>query len=149
MLISRSICFIKTPISIGIFLLLQTIISTVILAKTITSSWIAIIIFLILIGGLLILFIYIRRIASNEKFKPNFKIILIMFIIIIPLEEIIREIQINDKQSNNVNLEAITLSKIYNKKTTIITSLIFLYLLLAIISITIIIKIYKGPLRAK
>lgn len=95
------------------------------------------------------MFIYIRRIASNEKFKPNFIIILLIFIIIIPLEEIIREIQINDKQNNNINLEAITLSKIYNKKTTIITSLIFLYLLLAIISITIIIKIYKGPLRAK
>lgn len=122
-----------------------------ILSKIIVSSWISIIIFLILIGGLLILFIYISRIASNEKFTPNIYILLIICTVILPIEEILIEIQIHEKRDNLLllNKERLTISIIYNKKTIIITIMIFIYLLLAIIAVTRIIKVFKGPLRSK
>nr|YP_010272378.1 NADH dehydrogenase subunit 6 [Mimotettix multispinosus]UKE80375.1 NADH dehydrogenase subunit 6 [Mimotettix multispinosus] len=149
MLISTTISMLNTPMTMGVLLLIQTSLSTILIAKTMTSSWMPMIIFLMLIGGLLILFMYMSSIASNEKFKPNMYIILLMFIMILPVEEFHSEIQMNEKLINPIMSESITLIKIYNKKTLMITIMVFLYLLLAMISITSIIKIYKGPLRSK
>lgn len=141
--------FLKTPISIGIILITQTILITTLINKLIQSSWFIIITFLIIIGGLLIIFIYIRRIASNEKFKLKINLFLITIIIIIYLDEIILENQTNENQNlffqrNN----DLTLIKIYNSKSIIVTIILVIYLLITIISVSKIVKHYKGPLRA-
>jgi NADH-ubiquinone oxidoreductase chain 6 len=47
------------------------------------------ILFIIIIGGILVLFIYITRLASNEIFSPSNKIIQIALTIILPLIYII------------------------------------------------------------
>lgn len=62
------------PVTLGITLLIQTVIVTILTLIIFSNSWFSYIIFLILIGGLLILFIYITRIASNEKFKFNLNV---------------------------------------------------------------------------
>jgi hypothetical protein len=148
-IISTIIPYIKTPISIGILLLIQTVTSTLILSKIINSSWMRIIIFLIFVGRLLVLFLYIRRIASNEKFKPNTKIIIIFIVIILPTEELISEFQINDYIIKLKTQEIIRIIKIYNIKTITITILVFLYIFLTIIVVNFVTKIYIGPLRSK
>nr|YP_009917442.1 NADH dehydrogenase subunit 6 [Roxasellana stellata]QLJ57889.1 NADH dehydrogenase subunit 6 [Roxasellana stellata] len=146
---ASSIFMLSTPMSMGILLMLQTFLSTIMFSSMLNSSWITMIMFMMLIGGLLILFMYMSSIASNEKFKPNIKMLMMMLIIMYPLEELMFDIQLNDNQNNNLINEMLSLSKIYNKKTWIITMLMFYYLLLTMIAITKIIKIYKGPLRSK
>nr|YP_010272339.1 NADH dehydrogenase subunit 6 [Scaphoideus maculatus]UKE80310.1 NADH dehydrogenase subunit 6 [Scaphoideus maculatus] len=149
MFITSLISTLKTPMSMGILLLIQTTMSTILISKLISSSWMAMIIFLMLIGGLLILFMYMSSIASNEKFTPNIMMIFPMAFFILPMEELISETQMNDKLQTFTFNESMTLMKIYNKKTMLITIMMFMYLLLAMISVTMIIKIYKGPLRSK
>nr|UGK73266.1 NADH dehydrogenase subunit 6 [Roxasellana stellata] len=146
---ASSIFMLSTPMSMGILLMLQTFLSTIMFSKMLNSSWITMIMFMMLIGGLLILFMYMSSIASNEKFKPNIKMLMMMLIIIYPLEELMFDIQLNDNQNNNLINEMLSLSKIYNKKTWVITMMMFYYLLLTMIAVTKIIKIYKGPLRSK
>nr|ASM41883.1 NADH dehydrogenase subunit 6 [Scaphoideus varius] len=146
--ISSSIPMLKTPMSMGILLLIQTTLTTILISKLFSSSWMAMTIFLMLIGGLLILFMYMSSIASNEKFTPNIYMMLPFMFIIIPMEELLCETQMNEKLTMFVPNESITLMKIYNKKSMLITILMFLYLLLTMISVSSIIKIYKGPLRS-
>nr|ATD52971.1 NADH dehydrogenase subunit 6 [Phlogotettix sp. EMHAU-2015-Zz052705] len=147
--ISMSISVMKTPMSMGVLLLTYTMLTTFLMSKMLTSSWMSMIIFLMLIGGLLILFMYMSSIASNEKFTPNIMIMLVTLIIIIPIEEMMNEIQINEKEENLIKEETMTLTKIYNEKSMLITLMMFIYLLLTMIVVTKIIKIYKGPLRSK
>nr|YP_009713619.1 NADH dehydrogenase subunit 6 [Paramacrosteles nigromaculatus]QGG46177.1 NADH dehydrogenase subunit 6 [Paramacrosteles nigromaculatus] len=148
--ISTTIMFLKTPMSMGVMLIIQTTLSTLVLSKIMPSSWMPMIIFLMMIGGLLILFMYMSSIASNEKFTPNFKMLAFLFLLaIIPMEEMYMEIQINESQTLFISVESMSMSKIYNKKMLMITMLMFIYLLLAMIVVTKIIKIYKGPLRSK
>lgn len=105
--------------------------------------------FLIIIGGLLIIFMYMTRISSNEKFKINLKILIFTFIFIVISEEFLIETQINEKQYLLVNsIDIIQLTKIYNKTFTLIL-IIILYLLFRIICINKMIKFYEGPLRSK
>nr|YP_010432000.1 NADH dehydrogenase subunit 6 [Abrus yunshanensis]USS62535.1 NADH dehydrogenase subunit 6 [Abrus yunshanensis] len=149
MMISSSIFLIKTPMSLGILLLIQTSVSTILMAKIMESSWLAMIIFLMLIGGLMILFMYMSSISSNEKFSPKIMMIMLTFTIMLPMEELFSESQINDTMKSNMCMDMISLTKIYNKKTMMITVMMFLYMFLAMIVVTKIIKIYKGPLRSR
>nr|ATF28640.1 NADH dehydrogenase subunit 6 [Phlogotettix sp. EMHAU-15090801] len=149
MFISMSISMMKTPMSMGVLLMTYTMLTTFLMSKMLTSSWMSMIIFLMLIGGLLILFMYMSSIASNEKFTPNIMIMLMTMIIIFPIEEMMNEIQINEKQEKFIKEETMTLTKIYNEKSMLITLMMFIYLLLTMIAVTKIIKIYKGPLRSK
>lgn len=138
----------NTPISLMFILLTQTFLSILLINKIFKSSWFPIIIFLIIIGGLLIIFIYITRITSNEKFKWNFKIIIFIILILIVIfkEDIICEVQINEKEQYFILLDHLSIANIYNKTFLIITNLT-LYLFITIIAINKIIKNFEGPLR--
>lgn len=94
---------------------------------------------------------YIRRIASNEKFSINLNLTLIFILIIIYIEELILENQLNEFQIINLTetQETLSIIKLYNKKSIIITIFIVLFLLLTIISVSKIVLHHKGPLRIK
>nr|YP_010610873.1 NADH dehydrogenase subunit 6 [Idiocerus consimilis]WAP91694.1 NADH dehydrogenase subunit 6 [Idiocerus consimilis] len=141
----------KTPMSMGMILMLQTIMMTLLMNKMMVTSWLTMITFLMMIGGLLILFIYMSSLASNEKFKINMKVLIIMMLMMITSEELMQDMQINETQDimNTMTIEQLSLNKLYNKKSLMITLIMVLYLLLTMIAVTKLVKHYEGPLRSK
>nr|ATC73018.1 NADH dehydrogenase subunit 6 [Balclutha sp. EMHAU-2015-Zz052711] len=148
-LISSSICFMKTPMSLGVMLMIQTFICSIFMSKILSSSWVPMVMFLMLIGGLLILFMYMSSIASNEKFKLNFNFFYLIFIMLLPIDELFFDVQINSNLVIFMSLDSYSMSKIYNKGGFMITLFMFCYLLLTMIAVTKIVKVYSGPLRSK
>nr|ATC73079.1 NADH dehydrogenase subunit 6 [Cicadellinae sp. EMHAU-2015-Zz060410] len=149
-LLSTLIPFLFNPMSMGIILLLQTTLMTMIMNKMMFSSWFSMITFLMMVGGLLILFMYMSSIASNEKFKMKMNLTFMIFILILISEEMMNENQVNEEQ--NMILSTLTYSsmtKLYNKKSMLITMALVLYLLLTMIVVTKIVKHHEGPLRSK
>nr|AXS66228.1 NADH dehydrogenase subunit 6 [Tenebrionoidea sp. 4 KM-2017] len=72
-MISLSLSIITTfmlhPLSLGMILLIQTIIVSQITGMMSTNFWYSYILILVMVGGMLILFMYMTNTASNEKFK--------------------------------------------------------------------------------
>lgn len=143
--LSVIIIFIKHPLRIGIILIAQTLviaITTGIIVKTFFFSYIVTI---IIIRGALVLFIYMARVASNEKFNPSIKIAII-FIITIATTWIIKTSEIH----HNIQRQEIKIVvKIFNITNAFITIIIILYLLFTIITASRIANIKEGPLRIK
>lgn len=152
---------INHPINIGILLLIQTLITCLLTGFISHSTWFSYILFLVFLGGILVLFIYITRIASNEVFqKRNYLLIIIISLIvtlilglIIFIDPIIisfnnspENININNTLENSENIIIITL---YNLPNALITIFIVLYLFLTLIVIVYITKSYQGPLRPR
>nr|APX39704.1 NADH dehydrogenase subunit 6 [Cryptocephalus androgyne] len=69
-------CFMNHPLSLGMILLFQTLVVALLTGLMSLNFWSSYIIFLIVIGGMLILFIYMTSIASNEKFKFSIKLLI-------------------------------------------------------------------------
>nr|YP_011036716.1 NADH dehydrogenase subunit 6 [Xestocephalus iguchii]WRK21320.1 NADH dehydrogenase subunit 6 [Xestocephalus iguchii] len=152
MLISSStLPMIKSPMSMGMLLIIQTMIMTMIMNKTCTSSWFALMTFLMMIGGMMIIIMYMTSITSNEKFKMNIVITTTMIIMMLISEELMMELQINENQEMiyMMNMEKTSMIKMYNNKSMSLTLIMIMYLLLTMISISKIIKHNKGPLRSK
>nr|YP_010531304.1 NADH dehydrogenase subunit 6 [Mileewa sharpa]UXX17563.1 NADH dehydrogenase subunit 6 [Mileewa sharpa] len=150
-IISSMITFLKNPVSMGIMLMIQTIITTLLMNKMISSSWMSMITYLMMIGGLLILFMYMSSIASNEKFKMNIFMFTIVIIMLMLTDEMLLNNQINEMIEINEtkSIEKLSMIKLYNYKSMILSMILVIYLLYTMIVITKIIKHYKGPLRSK
>jgi len=113
--------------------------------------WFSYILFIIIIGGILVLFIYITRLASNEIFSPSNKILIIMLPIlpiltyVIPTTTNNKEINIHENIIENEII--ITTTVIYNQMIGIITTILVIYILLTLIVVVNITNVSKGPLR--
>nr|YP_010583049.1 NADH dehydrogenase subunit 6 [Eurhadina cuii]UGN61495.1 NADH dehydrogenase subunit 6 [Eurhadina cuii] len=149
MIVSSFMVIMNHPMSMGFMLMLQTITIIAIMNKILSSSWFTMITFMMMIGGLLIMFMYMSSIASNEKFKLKINMTMIIMIMIMIQDEMMIQNQINELQeimeTKNLNL---SLTKIYNKKSMLMTMMLVLYLLLTMISVTKMVKHHKGPLRS-
>nr|QXF68488.1 NADH dehydrogenase subunit 6 [Hierodula zhangi] len=153
--LSTIFLFLNHPLSMGLILFLQTICMCLISGLMSLSFWFSYVLLLIYLGGMLVLFMYVTSLASNEMFFYSNKIL--FTIIFLPLIFIYMYITHPNYPSNMYeNMEnSLTLSlipnnfllKMYNQPINMITILIASYLFLTLIAVVKIINIYKGPLR--
>nr|YP_009727767.1 NADH dehydrogenase subunit 6 [Oxya agavisa]QHX99830.1 NADH dehydrogenase subunit 6 [Oxya agavisa] len=157
-----NINFIKLshPMSMMLFIIFQTLLIGLLTGTIMESFWLSYILFLTFLGGMLVLFIYITSIASNEMFQlKSITIILtsIMWIIIMLTFIVFDKMMFLDWFKNSetmnvntsINFQEMTLSlmKLYNKPMFIITMMMMIYLFLALIAVVKITNINQGPIR--
>nr|QPN54151.1 NADH dehydrogenase subunit 6 [Holotrichia oblita] len=147
--------FLKHPLSMGLLLLIQTICITMITAFFSHNAWYSYILFLMMIGGMLILFMYMTSVASNEKFKFSIKILIIMIMILLASFMIWYLVDIYyfyltnicmEKMSTNYNF-SISMTKFLTFPSNIILFLMIMYLLITLIAVVKLTKSSQGPLR--
>nr|ALO76603.1 NADH deshydrogenase subunit 6 [Coccidula rufa] len=149
--------FLNHPITLGSLVLMQTIFSCLYIGSMNLNFWYSYVLLLVMIGGLLILFIYMTSVASNEKFKFNNKLMLIfiiMSILSILLYMTWNPATLDYFNSNNLtqNFSFIlnfnnSMSKFYNFPMTNLMIITMIYLLIAMIAVVKICKTNSGPLR--
>lgn len=122
--------------------------------------WFSYILFLVFLGGILVLFIYVTSLASNEIFSFSFKIIItriILFEGIILLRLLIDpsiNIFINNNEIINYSFKILlspenlnSIYKLFNFPTNWITLLLINYLFFTLIVSVKITNFFYGPLR--
>nr|AJK90711.1 NADH dehydrogenase subunit 6 [Papilio helenus] len=128
------------------------------------SYWFSYILFLVFLGGLLVLFIYVSSVASNEMFNMNYFMKNTMFLLF--LMSLILSLQymynlnwlnfsINYEMKNLTNFfiffnneNKINLTKLYNKQTYFLMMMLIIYLFITLVAIVKITNIFFGPLRS-
>nr|YP_010954755.1 NADH dehydrogenase subunit 6 [Dorcus tityus]WMW30140.1 NADH dehydrogenase subunit 6 [Dorcus tityus] len=146
--------FVNHPLSLGLLLLIQSTLIALISGWMNLTFWYSYILLLIMIGGMLVLFMYMTSVASNEKFKfsPPIMIFLSSFIMIsIPTSFFLDQWFINSKIliSENIKLtySLSSLNKFLNFPAISISILLIIYLLITLIVAIKISKFKQGPLR--
>nr|YP_009364885.1 NADH dehydrogenase subunit 6 [Aiolopus thalassinus]ARJ31502.1 NADH dehydrogenase subunit 6 [Aiolopus thalassinus] len=148
------------PMSMMLIIIIQTIMIGLLTGMMMGSYCLSYILFLTFLGGMLVLFIYITSIASNEMFKIKFnKIIFIMCMTIIMtfILNIMNKTMFMDMIKNTetmitsykMNYQEMTMSlmKLYNKPTITITMMMMIYLFIALLAVVKITNINQGPIR--
>nr|WMQ53062.1 NADH dehydrogenase subunit 6 [Empoascanara sp.] len=149
MIVSSITPLIKNPMSMGFLLLTQTMLMIIFINTILTTSWFSMITFLMMIGGLLIIFMYMSSIASNEKFKIKINLTILILILLMITDELLMENQLKENQKIMFSFDNnLSLIKIYNIKSMIMTIMMVLYLLITMICVSNIVKHHEGPLRS-
>nr|UPX88496.1 NADH dehydrogenase subunit 6 [Syritta pipiens] len=150
------------PITMGLLLLIQTMLICCITGLMTKSFWFSYILFLIFVGGMLVLFIYMTSLASNEMFSISMKMttisiitfIMLFFIILFMDKMIMMFNSMNNEMNSIINLNSyiqentLNLNKLYNYPNNMITILLINYLLITLIATVKITKLFHGPLRS-
>nr|YP_010946788.1 NADH dehydrogenase subunit 6 [Pseudoglomeris planiuscula]WGO57545.1 NADH dehydrogenase subunit 6 [Pseudoglomeris planiuscula] len=140
------------PLALGLILLIQTVMISVITGLMSQSFWFSYALFLIFLGGMLILFIYMTTLVSNEVIMmspKNIMINILMYITFILMNFITLKMS-NIESMNFMNFNnqlSMFLIKIYNQPSGIITIMMAIYLFITLIAVVKITSISKGPLR--
>nr|QIE12526.1 NADH dehydrogenase subunit 6 [Lemnia saucia] len=153
---SSMMIWLKHPLSLGLIILTHTILTCMNLGLLSLNFWYSYILILVMIGGLLVVFIYMTSIASNEKFKFNKMLALwmAMFIMFIMIMMFMKNnyfmLNYNNELINMMNMKYnlnLSLSKFLNFPNSNLFLLIIFYLLIAMIAVVKISKLNYGPLR--
>nr|YP_009764323.1 NADH dehydrogenase subunit 6 [Pyralis farinalis]QIS91162.1 NADH dehydrogenase subunit 6 [Pyralis farinalis] len=160
MFLSFIMFFLNHPLMMGLMILLQTLLVCVLSGMLIKTYWFSYILFLTFLGGLLVLFIYVTSIASNELFKLNFNFKMTLFFIFLTMILYIllnnsNFMIFNNLEMNNFinifaflnNENSINLSKLYNNQTFLLIMMMIIYLFITLIAVIKITNIFYGPLR--
>nr|AYW52308.1 NADH dehydrogenase subunit 6 [Agrilinae sp. 1 ACP-2013] len=155
--ISVTFLFTKHPLSMGFNLLIQTIMISLITGLLNLNFWYPFILFLIMVGGMLIIFIYMTSVASNEKFNPSMMMtVALMTLIIItsvmllftepmPLKESLLS---TITQPENLKISwTMSLTKFITYPQNLKLIMMMSYLFLALVAVVKITNIKYGPLR--
>nr|YP_009754271.1 NADH dehydrogenase subunit 6 [Anterastes babadaghi]QGL09066.1 NADH dehydrogenase subunit 6 [Anterastes babadaghi] len=152
------------PLAMTLIIIMQTCIVSMTVGMMSSSFWFSYILFLVFLGGMLVLFIYITSLASNELFYTSMKtliIILLTITLILSIAFITDSFFWNmfTKNMDQLSMDMITTSlsteatphliKLYNKPNHLITLMLVNYLFLTLIVIVKITNIFQGPLRQK
>nr|UBN08739.1 NADH dehydrogenase subunit 6 [Geoscapheus woodwardi] len=141
------------PLAMGLVLLIQTVIISMITGLTAQSFWFSYILFLIFIGGMLVLFIYITSLASNEMFTLSTKLMCLLMIFTPTMTLLLKSnfsILMNQESMmffTTNNLTSLPLLKLYNYPTGMLNIIMAIYLLITLIVVVKITSIFSGPLR--
>nr|WCS91781.1 NADH dehydrogenase subunit 6 [Dyscolus orthomus] len=156
--------FLNHPMSMGLILLIQTLLIALMSGMYSYSYWFSYILFLVMIGGMLVLFIYMTSLASNEMFNFSMKMsIFIMIIISITMlsyffidymfmNPLFKNSNMSEMINDTLMLKnenLISLNMIYNTPNNMITLMLVNYLFLTLIAVVKITDISYGPLRQK
>nr|UFQ23942.1 NADH dehydrogenase subunit 6 [Anopheles albitarsis] len=151
----------KHPLSMGLMLLIQTFLTCLVTSIYVKTFWFSYVLFLIFLGGMLILFIYVTSLSSNEMFSMSFSLTMISLIIFSIfsilfffidkslIEQFITNMEMEklSNMNNLINENILSLNKMYNFPTNLITLLLINYLFLTLLVTVKITKKFYGPLR--
>nr|URX53587.1 NADH dehydrogenase subunit 6 [Neotermes cf. meruensis] len=140
------------PLAMGLMLLLQTMMMCLISGLMHQSFWFQYILFMVFVGGMLVLFIYVASLASNEMFTLSTKMTMMMTVVVLAAVMGEGRNTINTKDATTFNMmtndEVVMMtSKLYNQPNGTMTILMALYLLMTLIVVVKITNISEGPLR--
>nr|YP_010411401.1 NADH dehydrogenase subunit 6 [Malenka flexura]URN73047.1 NADH dehydrogenase subunit 6 [Malenka flexura] len=149
------------PLAMGLMLLVQTVLISILTGMMTQSFWFSYILFLVFLGGLLVLFIYVTSLASNEMFSLSTTTMIPLILGTGILTAILLILDSSFMAAGAYNSEGLTifnnlfyheesstsLTKLYNGPTSLITLTLVLYLFLTLIAVVKITKINQGPLR--
>nr|YP_002735093.1 NADH dehydrogenase subunit 6 [Saldula arsenjevi]ABZ02135.1 NADH dehydrogenase subunit 6 [Saldula arsenjevi] len=149
--------FTKHPLSMGIVLITQTIMISMLTGVINKSFWFSYMLVMILLSGALVLFIYMASIASNEKFyssvflfKVTTMLTLVSTIMYIKMDSVMKYLSMESTTYMFVeNEQMMNLMKLFNLQNMQLTFMMVMYLLFTMIVVVYNINIYEGPMRAK
>nr|YP_010535698.1 NADH dehydrogenase subunit 6 [Alectorobius rudis]UYB78623.1 NADH dehydrogenase subunit 6 [Alectorobius rudis] len=123
------------PISMIIFMVITMITMNMLMYISLKHSWFIMIFILLILGGLLVVFLYITSLSPNKKFFINKKIIMLTPILMTPSIQFLK-ISNNHSQTHLFMTESMTMM-----------TFTLLFLIITLMVITSIIKTNLAPIK--
>nr|YP_008144685.1 NADH dehydrogenase subunit 6 [Ischnura pumilio]AGO19363.1 NADH dehydrogenase subunit 6 [Ischnura pumilio] len=148
----------KHPMSMGVTLLIQTVFVCLTTNNMAQNAWFSYILFLVFLGGMLVLFVYMTSVASNELFMKNkiysFIILFLFNGVIMMTFMLVDPMLLNNNSEENMMISKMDdhyksslMASLFNYPNNLLTIFMVIYLFLTLIVVVKITESHQGPLR--
>nr|ACY00208.1 NADH dehydrogenase subunit 6 [Bacillus rossius] len=147
MTMNMTFLMMKHPMSMGMIIIMQTTMISMMTGMLYKSFWFSYILFLMFIGGMMVLFIYMTSLMPNMMFSLSSKS---MTMIILTLGIMLwtqKKTMINNNDMELMMTNNTMLTKMYNYPVNISLIMMASYLFFTMITVFKITESNKGPLR--
>nr|QUS62617.1 NADH dehydrogenase subunit 6 [Unkanodes sapporona] len=142
------------PISMGSLLMIQSMLTSLLTILFTKNSWYSMILFVTFSSGLMIMFMYMSSISSNEKFYWSMKLttLTVLILSIFILTKMDYNFLFKHKWTEQLlnfeeNEEKKTISKIISSNKILLFYNVTLLILISLVSISNLINSFEGPLK--
>nr|QWC54922.1 NADH dehydrogenase subunit 6 [Megalothorax incertus] len=138
--------FLVNPLSMTALLIILTVLSCLLINLTVAKAWLPFMLFLIYVGGMMVLFIYITSLTANSLFLFNKKTLILLTSLI--LTGCSTPIFFSSTKSSTIfSPSEAPILKIFSSSSIIPMPSIMMYLLIILFLVTIITSLNQAPLR--
>nr|UZA61275.1 NADH dehydrogenase subunit 6 [Endeis sp. JZ-2022] len=151
MMMTSMMIFNYPPFMLVMIILIQTLLCSMMMWMMAESFWMAYILILIFLGGMLVIFIYMASINSNQKINFKFSMVKMntMSMVLITLyvmsqmnsELLMGGAPHHKSLTNNIN-------KMYESSSSMTTLIMAIYLMITLFILVMLSKKFKGPLKS-
>lgn len=144
-----NICILASlnPLTLGVMVIVQSLLIALLTAVFLPTFWFSYLLILVYLGGLLVLFIYVASLASNEQINSSFIPIytggLISLFLVYSFPELLK---LEETSNDNFPSETIY-TWIFSPSTLIIAGALIVYLFIALVAVVKITKWWGGSIR--
>nr|UPL65917.1 NADH dehydrogenase subunit 6 [Pilophorus typicus] len=157
MLTNMLFLFMNHPMSMGLVLIIQTVMISMWSGMLMKTFWMSYILIITMLSGMLVLFIYMSSMASNEKFKNNTKLwmltllgLVLTTLFLFLLKKMIIKNNYSGMEMKTLNMmEMQFLEKMFIIHNMMLTMMLVIYLLYTMIVASFLVNISEGPMRMK
>nr|UBA17439.1 NADH dehydrogenase subunit 6 [Orestes guangxiensis] len=148
MMLNTLFLMMNHPLSLGITIIMQTIIISMMTGMIYKTFWFSYILFLMFIGGMMVLFIYMTSLMPNMMFKLSMKQLIITISTTLLLITIVnKNYNIMNNDMKMMEMNAPMLMKMYTNPSNMSIIMLASYLLFTMITVFTITEFNRGPLR--
>nr|QQO80810.1 NADH dehydrogenase subunit 6 [Cryptophyllium westwoodii] len=136
MMMNMMFLLMKHPMSMGLTIILQTMIVSMTTGMMFKSFWFSYILFLMYIGGMMIMFIYMTSLMPNMMFHMKNKMIIMALLLLMMTYYTMNKYQkMSNLDMKQMNEQTIMLMKMHMKSTNHNTILMAMYLMYTMITV--------------
>nr|QQQ88890.1 NADH dehydrogenase subunit 6 [Hyalella tiwanaku] len=142
---------ISSPLGLGIIVIMFSLFISVSMSLVCVTSWFSLLLFMLFLSGMMIVFIYVCSLASNEIHFYSFSVIYLMlsFMALITLSPAINSLMTISSDLFSKTDSCALMYKVYSFSVYLFTLALIIYLLVTLIVVVKICTVSEGPVRTK
>nr|YP_004021533.1 NADH dehydrogenase subunit 6 [Megacrania alpheus adan]BAJ24592.1 NADH dehydrogenase subunit 6 [Megacrania alpheus adan] len=137
----------KHPLSMGMMIIMQTITIALMTGMLYKSFWFSYILFLMYVGGMMVIFIYMTSLMPNTMFMMPSKKMMLTMIMLMLLTMLTKKMNIMNNDTMTMIHNTPMLMKMYTMPANLNVIIMVMYLLFTMITVFNITDSNKSPLR--
>nr|YP_004021400.1 NADH dehydrogenase subunit 6 [Phobaeticus serratipes]BAJ24540.1 NADH dehydrogenase subunit 6 [Phobaeticus serratipes] len=147
MMMNMTFLTLKHPLSMGAVIIMQTTLISMITGMMYKSFWFSYILFLMYVGGMMVLFIYMTSLIPNMMFSMSSKKMLLLLLLMMSTFFMQKSSTIINNDMMMFTSNKLILMKMYNMPVNIMMIMMVMYLLFTMITVFNIMESNQNPLR--
>nr|QQQ88682.1 NADH dehydrogenase subunit 6 [Hyalella kochi] len=142
---------VSSPLGLGIIVIIFSFFISMSMSLLCVTSWFSLLLFMLFLSGMMIIFVYICSLASNENYFYSISVgyLMLLFSLLLLIYPDTNKLMTISSMNYTEMDSAVLMYKVYSFNTYMFAVVLIIYLLITLLAVVKLSVISESPLRSK